>query len=318
MRIVFWGSAEFSVPILEQIYFSTHKIVCVVTSKEKPSGRGLKIKPNAVYEKATQLGIKTIAPANPNTEEVYKFLATLEPEVCVLASYGYIIKEPILSLPPKGFINVHPSLLPKYRGPAPIQRVLINGEKVTGVTTFFMNAGIDSGNIILQKAVEIGLDETYDELRDRLAKLGAELALETLELIDKNFPIITRAQNECEKSYAPKIKKEECQISWERSKFEIHNLIRGLSREPGAFTYFRGRRVKILKTRVPEDLLSFPAKNTNQYGGIIPHNKRLFVSTQDSYLEILSLQVEGGKVISALDFINGQRLTPEDYFEYRA
>ncbi len=315
MRIVFWGSAGFSIPILESIYRGGYEIVCVVTAPAKPAGRGLKISPNPVYNKARELGIKVITPINPNTEEVYKILAELKPELCVLSSYGYIIKEPILSLPIQGFINIHPSLLPKYRGPAPIQRAIINGEKVTGVTTFFMNAGIDSGNIILQKATEIGPDETYDELSTRLANLGAELTIETLKLI-KNGAVKTLPQNDEEKSYAPKIKKEECQISWEKSKYEIHNLVRGLSSEPGAFTYFRNKRVKILRTKIPESS-QVQAIHT-EYGKIQVQDRKLLVNTRDNYLEVLLLQLEGGKVISARDFINGQRITPSDCFTNQA
>jgi methionyl-tRNA formyltransferase len=315
MRIVFWGSSSFSCPILETIHVHGHEIIYVITSPEKPQGRGLKVQSNPVRILAEKLGLNVLTPLNPNSEEVLKLLQKSAPEICVLSAYGFIISEFLLSIPPKGFINIHPSLLPKYRGPAPIQRALMNGEKITGVSVFFMTSKVDAGDIIVQKAVDINIDETYDELLGRLAKIASELIIYTLWLLKSGQKIITTPQNENEKSYAPKIKKEECQIQWNRSKLDIHNLVRGLSSDPGAYTYFHNRRVKILRTKIPENGIDDIIRKSGLPGKIVVHNKRLFVETKDSLLEILVLQLEGARKINALDFINGQRLTLSDFFE---
>lgn len=309
MQIIFWGTSEFACPSLVSIFENNHQIKYVVTASEKKAGRGLKVKPSPVKLLAEKLKLKVIEPENPNTDEVFNLLSSDKIDVCVLAAYGFIIKPKLLSLPTKGFINIHPSLLPKYRGAAPIQRAIINGEKVTGVTTFLMNEQMDAGDILLQSEVAIDENETYDELQLKLARLGADLIIKTLNLVEQD-QITPMPQDITKVTFAPKIKKEECLINWHQPKLQIHNLIRGLSSEPGAYTYFRNKRVKILKTCL--------VLNTEQSqlkpGQIVPTRKRLLVFCQDGYLEILSLQIEGGKVISGVDFINGQRLKDEEYF----
>jgi methionyl-tRNA formyltransferase len=310
MRIIFWGTSDFAQPSLERIYQSGDEILYVVTAPEKHAGRGLKLKPSPVRLLAEKLGLRILEPENPNTDDFFQIIKEEQVDICVLAAYGFIIKPKLLQIPIKGFVNIHPSLLPKYRGAAPIQRTIINGEKQTGVTTFFMNEAMDAGDVILQSKTDIIENETYDELRMRLAQLGADLLIETLNLIN-NDNIRTVPQDTSQVTIAKKIKKEHCIINWNQEALNIHNLIRGLSSEPGAYTYFRGKRVKIIKSSVNIQ----PAIGQSTPGQIMVMKKDLVVATQNGYLNILLLQLEGGKVIIGTDFINGQRLQSEEYFK---
>lgn len=314
MRVIFWGTSDFAVPSLERIFEHGYEIACVVTAPEKQAGRGLKLSASPVKCAAEKLGLFYLEPDNPNTEEIYSKLNKFQPDVCVLAAYGFLIKSQLLNLAPKGFINIHPSLLPKYRGAAPIQRTIMNGEKTTGVTTFYMNEAMDAGDIILQTETKIETGETYDELRARLGLIGADLIIKTLTLIRDN-KVNAVAQDDSQKTLAKKIKKEDCLINWYKPKAEIHNLIRGLSQEPGAYTYFRGKRLRILKSSIPEQTLSPGSAVQAQPGVIITRKKQMFVNTGNGIIELLSLQIEGGKILNVVDFMNGQRIKPEEKFE---
>ncbi|MEO0092109.1 MAG: methionyl-tRNA formyltransferase [candidate division WOR-3 bacterium] len=311
MRVLFWGTSKFGVRSLEMIYQKGYELIGVVTSLEKPSGRGLKMQPSPIEITAKKFNLRIFKPENPNSNEFYEILRNENIDICVLVAYGFIIKPLILSLPAKGFVNLHPSLLPKYRGAAPIQRAIIQGEKKTGVTTFFMNEKMDAGPIILQSETEIGINETYDELSARLSELGAEILLQTLNLIKEN-KVSVSLQDENRVTYAHKIKKDECLINWNSGAKELHNLIRGLSSEPGAWTYFRNRIVKILRTELVTDM-DMDLTGCSP-GEIIPNKKSLLVATKDGILKILMLKIEGGKIISGLDFINGQRVRPKESF----
>lgn len=314
MRVVFWGTSEFACLSLERIYQTGYEIISVVTAPEKQAGRGLKLKPSPVRVTAEKLGLSVLEPLNPNTPDIFEKLNASGIDVCVLAAYGFMIKSQLLSLPKKGFVNIHPSLLPKYRGAAPIQRAIINGEKITGVTTFFMNEKMDAGDIILQSETLIDINETYYDLQKRLAQIGADLIIKTLALI-KNNNIQVTPQDKNQVSFAPKIKKEDCLIDWNRPALQIHNLIRGLSPEPSAYTYFRNKRVKILTSKIAEPSLIPSESIILNPGQIIKSKQHLIISTANGYLQILSLQLEGGKVITGNDFINGQRLTSDECFK---
>lgn len=311
MRILYWGTSKFGIRSLELLDQSGYEIIGVVTSPEKPAGRGLRLQPSPVKTAAELLNLKVFEPNNPNSNEFYETLRKESIDLCVLVGYGYIIKPLLLGLPNKGFVNLHPSLLPKYRGAAPIQRALINGERITGVTTFFMNEKMDAGPIILQTETEIGDNETYDELSERLSQLGAEILIQTLNRIKEN-KCQAKPQDENQVTFAPKIKKEESRINWNSSVKVLHNLIRGLSSEPGAWTYFRSRITKILRTELITDMIFEP--NKYKPGEIIPNKKSLLVATQDGVLKILSLKIEGSKIIGGIDFINGQRVQPGEFF----
>ncbi len=314
MRVIFWGTSDFAVPSLERIFEHGYEISCVVTAPEKHGGRGLKLLPSPVKLAAEKLGLEILQPDNPNTEQIFTILNEQKPDVCVLAAYGFQIKSQLLNLSPKGFINIHPSLLPKYRGAAPIQRTLINGEKQTGVTTFYMNEAMDAGDVILQIETEIDKDETYDELRARLAQIGADLIIKTLSFV-RDDSVKAKVQDSALKTIAKKIKKEECQINWHHSAIEIHNLIRGLSREPGAYANFRSKRVKLVKSTIPDRALYAHLLSQTEPGMIISDKKHLFVHTNEGIIQLLSLQNESGKILNAVDFMNGQRIKLYEKFE---
>jgi len=281
-------------------------VVAVVTQPDRPAGRGLKLTPPPVKLAAQELGLPVFQPRSINKPESLKHLAKLAPDLLVVASFGQLLKKPVLGLPKRGCINIHASLLPKYRGAAPIQWAIIRGERWSGVTTFLIDEGMDTGPVLLQRAVRIGDDETAGELEERLAELGADLIVETVEryLTGELRP---KPQPE-EGTLAPKIKEEDTRIDWAKPAREIHNLVRGLAPIPGAHTTFREKRVKIYRTKpLPEPGNGLP-------GEIIPHKKRLLVATGEGTLEILTLKPEGKKEIRGVDFLNGYRPSSGERF----
>ncbi|MEO0115855.1 MAG: methionyl-tRNA formyltransferase [candidate division WOR-3 bacterium] len=304
MRVIFFGTPEFAVPSLVKIHKAGFEIVGVITAKEKPKGRGLLTSPSPIKIKAQELELEVYEPEDPNCRECYELLAQKKPEVGVLVAYGYLIKRELLNLPTKGFINLHPSLLPRYRGAAPINWAIIHGEKETGVTTFFMNEKMDAGKIICQEIVTIGPDETFGELSNRLAELGAELLVATLKMISQgNYQTI--AQDDQKVTFAPKIKDKDRLIDWTKTNLEIHNRIRGLSPTPTAYTYFRGKRVEIFRST----LITKDQPQELEPGTILVPSKDLIVATGKGLLNITQLKMEGHKLITGRDFINGQRIS---------
>jgi len=303
MRIVFMGTPEFALPSLELLLKSEHQVVGVVTQPDKPKGRGLKLSASPVREFAEKQNIKVLTPEDLKSEEFYQALSELKPDLIAVVAFR-ILPERIFSLPPFGTVNLHASLLPKYRGAAPINWAIIKGEKKTGVTTFFIQKKVDTGNIILQREVEILPDETYGELSLKLSQVGAEVLLETINLIEKK-EAKTHPQNELEATPAPKITDELCKIDWSRPAEEVNNLIRGVSPTPGAFTFFRGKILKIYKTeKVPEQ------NDLSEPGRIIGADKSMgiLVQTGRGILKLKELQLEGKKKITADEFLRGYRI----------
>jgi len=307
MKIVFFSGDDDALPILESLTTGL-EVLALVTNPPKPKGRGLKIRPSLLGEFAQKKGINLFYPKDPNEKEFVASLERLEADCGVLVAFRSILGPNLLNLFPRGFLNLHPSLLPKYRGPAPIQRAILNGEKRTGVTIFFMNERVDSGPIIQQREVMIGENETYGELKRRLFSLGAEMLKESLSLIERN-EVKPIPQNDALASYAPKIKKEECRISWREEKEFIHNQIRAFSPEPGAYTFFRGKRVIILRSEIPREEVGEEGE-----GIIVSFNGNLFVSTRNGTIKIKELKVEGKGVISGQDFINGYKPKAKERF----
>lgn len=303
MRIVFMGTPEFAFPSLELFLRSEHQVVGVVTQPDKPKGRGLKLSASPVKEFAEKQNIKVLTPEDLKSDGFYQALSELKPDLIAVVAFR-ILPERIFSLPPFGTINLHASLLPKYRGAAPINWAIIKGEKKTGVTTFFIGKKVDTGEIILQREVEIEPDETYGELSLKLSQAGAEVLLKTIDLIEKG-EMKTYPQDNLEASQAPKITDELCKIDWSRPAEELNNLIRGVSPTPGAFTFFRGKILKIYKTeKVPE-------KNDSSEPGIIisaDKSKGILVQTGRGILKLKELQLEGKKKITADEFLRGYRI----------
>jgi methionyl-tRNA formyltransferase len=303
MRIVFMGTPEFALPSLELLLNSKHQIAGVVTQPDKPKGRGLKLSPSPVREFSEKHNLKILTPEDLKSEELYQVLSELKPELIAVVAFR-ILPERIFSLPPSGTINLHASLLPKYRGAAPINWAIIKGEKITGLTTFFIQKKIDTGEIILQREVEIYPEETFGELSLRLSIIGAEVLLETIDLIDKS-EVKTYTQNDTKASSAPKITEELCRIDWSDSALEINNLIRGLSPQPGAFTFLRGKLLKVYKTKVESE-----ESSSTEFGRIIKADQRcgLLVQTQKGILRLRELQLEGKKKLGAEEFLRGYRI----------
>ena len=324
MRIVFMGTPDFAVESLNAIYNAGYEILGVVTNPDKPKGRGMKMIDSPVKEFAVEHNLKVYQPIKiKNNEEFYNEMYNLKPDLFCVVAYGKILPNDILEIPKYGAINVHGSLLPKYRGAAPIQMAVINGDEETGVTTMFMDAGMDTGDIILSEKVKIGDDETTGELWDRLSKIGARLLVKTLEKIEKeannketieNIKELVGARKQGNNfTVAPMLTKEMAEIDWNKTGREIHNLVRGLSPKIGAYTFYNGKKIKIWKTQIiKENELEEIIKNSanSKNGEIIFADKKngIVVKTPDGAIRILEIQAENSKRMTTKDFLNGNRI----------
>lgn len=299
MNIVFMGTPEFAVPSLEILFNSHHNILAVVTAPDKPKGRGQKVNQSEIKKFALEKSIEIIQPENLKDPEFANYLKELSPELIVVVAFR-ILPKSIFKIPKYGSINLHASLLPKYRGAAPINWAIINGERETGVTTFFLQEKVDTGNIILQKNTNIAAEDTAGTLHDKLKILGAKAILETVTIVDENgedTPVIKQSSREA--SAAPKIFREDCEINFIKPVEEVYNFIRGLSPYPGAYTIYNGKNLKILKTvKSRWDSLKGP-------GRFIIKEGKLYVSTLNEFLEITELQIEGKKKMVTAEFLNG-------------
>ena len=304
------GTPEFAIPSLKSIYESNHQLIAVVTGPDKPKGRGKKITPSPVKEFCLEKQLRILTPLSLKSEEFVLELKDLNPDLMVVVAFR-ILPQEIFTIPPLGTINLHASLLPKYRGAAPINWALFKGERKTGLTTFFIEKKVDTGNIILQKETEIRPEETYGELSQRLSEIGAELILETIDLIDRGEiqPLI---QDENETTSAPKITPELCKIDWSRPAVEIKNLIRGLSPAPGAYTSYQGKILKIFKAQVVNDV-----SYSEGFGEVISADKSkgLEIKTSKGALRILELQPQNKKRMQSQEFLRGYRIKTGEKLE---
>jgi len=303
MKILFMGTDDFAVCSLLKLVESKHKLVGVVTQPDRPSGRGRKIKESSVKKVAKKCSIPVFQPKRVSSPDFVKKINELEPELVIVVAYGQILKEELLCCPSIACINVHPSLLPKYRGAAPIQRSIINGEEKTGVTIMLMDEGEDTGDIITQKAVKIDKQDTAISLKEKLAKVAADILLEVVDYAEQGVIPHVR-QNESLVTYAPKLTKEEGEIDWSDSAEEIFNLVRGTVPWPGAYTYYNGKMIKIISCQVePEENLE-----DIEPGTVIVSSEKIEVITGDGKLVINELQPESKNKMEPRDFINGYRL----------
>ena len=278
MKILFMGTPEFAKIFLEYLAENNFEIAGVITQPDKPVGRKMILTPPPVKEYANKLNIPVYQPQTLKNESFFELLKNINPDIIVVVAYGQILPKNIIDYPKYGCVNVHGSLLPKYRGASPINAAIINGEKITGVTTIFMDYGIDTGDIILKEEVEIGENETFGELHNKLAQIGGKVLGETINQI-KNGTAKREEQSEENASKVGKINNDMCEIDWNLPAKKIHDKIRGLSPIPAAFTWLNGKKLKIYKSRISND-------------GIV---------------ELLEVQLEGGKRMSAGDFINGRK-----------
>ena len=300
MRIVFMGTQEFAIPSLRILLDNKYVIASVVTAPDKPRGRGQQLVPSPVKKFALQHTLPVLQPESLRDPLFVGQLRKLQPDLFVVVAFRILPLE-VFSVPGHGAFNLHASLLPRYRGAAPIHWAIINGEKETGVTTFFLEEKVDTGNIILQARVPIGPDEAYGELHDRLAEVGAEIVLHTVRLIEMGRAV-PKPQDSAEASPAPKIFKDQCKIDWTKSAPQVHNLVRGLSPTPSAFTAYAGKIIKVYRTRIAG------LESNQPPGAVCEANKRLIVSAGSGTVEILELQQEGKRQMAAGEFLRGYRL----------
>jgi methionyl-tRNA formyltransferase len=303
MRVVFLGTPQFAVPTLEHIVAAGHEVLTVVTQPDRPKGRGQQPAAPPVKQSALRLGLPVYQPERVRRPEAVVHLRALAPEIMVVVGYGQIIPQSVIDLASRGIINVHASLLPKYRGAAPIQWAIVNGETVTGVTSMQIDAGLDTGDMLLKAETKIGPDENALELGDRLAVMGANLLVETLDRLAAGT-IIPVKQDSAHATYAPIIKKEDGYIDWSQPAQAIHNRVRGFEPWPGAYTQFRGQTLHIWKARLPVASAVLPPGPAGRFVSLKP----LIVTCGSGALELLEVQLAGRKRIFATDFANGQRL----------
>lgn len=306
MRIVFMGTPDFAVPCLERLIKDGHSILGVFTQPDKPKGRSYVMTPPPVKVCAQENGAQVFQPATMKDGSAYEILKKLEPELIVVVAFGKILPKDILELPKYGCINVHGSLLPKYRGAAPIQWSVLNGDKVTGVTTMYMDVGLDTGDMLLKSETQIGENETSGELYDRLAVLGAELLSKTIDELEAGR-LQREKQDDSQSCYASMLDKSMCAIDWNDSAEKIHNKVRGLSPWPVAAASLNGKKVKIHKTLVSKE-------NIKDEPGKILSLSPFTVACGDGAVEILELQIEGKKRMKSKDFLMGHRLSVGDKF----
>ena len=312
LNILFMGTPDFAKESLEKIYNAGHNILGVVTNPDKPKGRGMNLAFSPVKEYAIEKNLEVMQPLKiRNNQEVLELLKNINPDLICVVAYGKIIPEEILEIPKFGSINVHGSLLPKYRGAAPIQWAVLNGDKETGITTMYMDKGMDTGDMILKEKVEIGDDETTGELWDRLSILGANLLVKTVDLIEKGEA--PRKKQEGEFSIAPMLDKEMAKIDWNNmDATKIKNLVRGLNPIMGAYTFLNGKKIKFWKVQNMDDNEENIAPGT-----VIKSNSKegLFIKTINGIISVLEIQGENSKRMNILDFLRGNNIEVNSKFE---
>lgn len=298
MKIVFMGTPDFASESLKALLSCPkHQVVGVISQPDRPVGRHQVLQPTATKQVAQEAGIPVWQPERIKAEENLELLASLSPDVIVVAAYGQILPKSILELPKYGCVNVHGSLLPAYRGAAPIQRALLEGNQTTGITTMQMDVGMDTGDILLQREIPITKEDTSGSLFEKLAALGGELLLETLDELEKGN-ITPKKQDESLATYAPMLKKEEGLLDFSRTAKELDCQIRAMDPWPGAYTFLSGKRIKILEAVLSDE--------TGEAGLLLPQ-KEAVVCCKEGALRILKLQPEGKKPQTGEEFMRGLR-----------
>lgn len=313
MKIVFMGTPDFAKESLQAIYNSGHNILAVVTNPDRPKGRGMKLVASPVKEFAIDKNIKIYQPEKVRkNEEFINEIKKLQPDVICVVAYGKILPKEILDIPKYGCINVHGSLLPEYRGAAPIQWAILNGDKKTGITTMYMDIGMDTGDMILKEEVDIGENETTGELWNRLSKIGGELLVKTLKQIEEGTATKTKQGEDF--TVAPMLNKEMAKIDWEnKTAIQIKNLVRGLNPIIGAYSFLNGKKIKFWKV----DVLENNNKNKERAGKVIlaDAKKGLQIQANDGIINVLEIQGENSRKMSIQEFLRGNTINLLDVFE---
>jgi methionyl-tRNA formyltransferase len=299
MKLVFFGTPDFAVPTLDALHDSSHEILGVVTSPDKKSGRGLKVKSAAIKKSAEKYSLPIYQPESTGSEQLHSILKQINPDIYVVVAYK-ILPESILNIPPRGAVNLHASLLPKYRGAAPVNHAILNGETETGLTTFLIQKKVDTGDLLLQQSLPIDNSVTTGEALSKLSFLGADLVIKTLDSLAQN-KIKPIKQDGDKATFAPKISVQDCKINWSNPALMIHNQIRAFSPKPGAFTFYKNKRVKLFGSKVLQNL-----HNSRLLPGEIEHtNSFLKIGTGTEPIQITNIQIEGKKKLPVDQFILG-------------
>lgn len=312
MRVAFFGTPAPATVALDALLASTHEVVAAVTRPDRPRGRSGAPLPSPVKERALAAGLELLQPDGPRDPGFAKRLASCAPAACAVVAYGHILPTDVLAVPPKGTVNVHFSLLPRYRGAAPVQRAIMAGERQTGVTTFLLEPTLDTGPVLLQVPEPISPDDTAGTLTERLAPVGARLLVETLDGLEAGS-LAPRPQDAALATPAPKVSPDEGALDWTLPAANLVNLIRGLNPAPGAFTSFRGRRVKLWLARLAPEAAAEPGASPGRI--LFLGKERFAVACGEGALEPLELQPEGGRRMSAAEFARGRRPSPDDRFD---
>lgn len=297
------GTPDFAIPALQSLIDSEHEVAAVFTQPDKPKGRGMKLKAPPVKELAQKSGIDVFQPQSlkKDADEYISKIREINPDVIVVAAYGKLLPKEVLEIPRFGCVNVHGSLLPKYRGAAPIQHAVLNGDKKTGITTMLMAEGLDTGDILLKSETEIGENETAEELFDRLSVLGAELLIDTLKDLESER-ITPQKQDDENASYASMLTKDMCEIDFSRSAFEVHKKICGLSSWPCASTKLMGKRIKVYRSEIVD------IDTKEKQNGSVIDEKKFIVACKDRAVKLVTVQLEGSRKMSAEDFLRGRKI----------
>ncbi len=299
MKLVFFGTPDFAVPTLDALHDSSHEILGVVTSPDKKSGRGLKVTSAAIKKSAEKYSLPIYQPESTGSEQLHSILKQINPDIYVVVAYK-ILPESILNIPPRGAVNLHASLLPKYRGAAPVNHAILNGETETGLTTFLIQKKVDTGDLLLQQSLPIDNSVTTGEALSKLSFLGADLIIKTLDALTQN-KIKPIKQDGDKATFAPKISVQDCKINWSNPALMIHNQIRAFSPKPGAFTFYKNKRVKLFGSKVLQNL-----HNARLLPGEIEHaNSFLKIGTGTEPIQITNIQIEGKKKLPVDQFILG-------------
>lgn len=303
MRIVFMGTPDFAVPSLDMLVKEGYEVVAAVTQPDKPQGRGKKIAPHPVTKYAIENGIKLLQPAKIKTQEFAEEIRALQPDLIITVAYGKILPDYFLNIPSLGCINVHGSLLPKHRGAAPIQWSILEGDTVTGITTMYMDVGIDTGDMLLKEEVEIPGDMTAGELFDKLSIVGARTLKKTLEQLKEGTLQRTPQRHE-EATFTTMLTKEMGLIDWNKTAREIHNRVRGTNPQPGAYTFYKGERLRMWKTSIADE-----AANNDKPGTICEVSKSgIVTATGKGLLVIKELQADSSRRMTVDEYIRGHSI----------
>lgn len=310
LNIVFMGTPDFAEESLKNLVEAEYNIMAVVTNPDKPQGRGMKMVASPVKQYAIEKQIPVYQPEKVrNNVEFINQIKELNPDLICVVAYGKILPQELLDIPKLGCINVHGSLLPKYRGAAPIQWAVLNGDKTTGITTMYMDAGMDTGDMILKQEIEIGEDETTGELWDRLSKIGGEILVKTLKLIEQGKA--PREKQGEDFTMAPMLEKSMAQIDWKNQTAEqIHNLIRGLNPIMGAYSFLEGKKIKFWKAKNLKDEEISQAMRETEAGTILLADEKqgLYIKAKEGVIRILEIQAENAKRMQVSDFLRGNKI----------